>query len=211
MLKLRRCFRHVIPTPGNEAGQALLFVLIAVALLMSVPLAIATTTVNQLPETTRNLNWDAAYEAAQAGLNDYMQHLDSTPQYSLFNKANPDGNTAFTGWVQASTSPLEYYSYAPTNEVGEILLTVSGMAGGAPTAMRSGTVVRTFSFTVRATSSLNDVYWSNYETLDPNVTGGSGDQAYCATYYDEPFSQSYPSVAAGATLSRRELHHWQRT
>ena len=94
------------PQP-NEAGQALLFVLIAVALLMSIPLAIATTTVDQLPQTSRNLNCDAAYEAAQAGLNDYLQHLDPNEGYCVYNKSNPGtGNPAFCAWVQASTSPL---------------------------------------------------------------------------------------------------------
>src|SRR5579863_5129508 len=100
--------------PRGEGGQALLFVLAGLALLGTIPIAIATTTVDQLPQTTRNLNYEAAYEAAQAGLNDYLQHLDANEAYGLYSKTNPPtpANPALTGWVQASTVPLEYYSYA---------------------------------------------------------------------------------------------------
>jgi len=105
MLKLMaRHGRRFIVAGRHDAGQALLFVLIAVALLMSIPLAIATTTVDQFPQTTRNLNWNAAYEAAQAGLNDYLQRLDLNGSYSVYNASNPNGNSAFTTWVPASTT-----------------------------------------------------------------------------------------------------------
>jgi hypothetical protein len=168
-----RLWRRVIVARWDEDGQALLFVLIAVALLVSIPLAIATTTVNQLGETTRNLNYDAAYEAAQAGLNDYLQDLDNNGSYSIYNKSNQTSpaNAAFSGWVQASTTPLEYYSYAPTivPATGLISLEVSGKAGSG-----SGQVVRTFDYTVRPATSLDDIYWSNYETLDPALVPSDG-------------------------------------
>ena len=177
----------------GEGGQALLFVLAGLALLGTIPIAIATTTVNQLPETTRNLNFEAAYEAAQAGLNDYIQHLDANEAYGLYCKTGcqgTNGNAAFSGWVQASTSPLEYYTYAPSDTNGQISLEVSGKAGTGPTA-----VVRTFSYNLVPASSLDDVYWSNYETLDP-VLGAlpsrpSSGYQYCATRYGEPSSDSY--------------------
>jgi len=187
-----RRLRRLIWCRGHESGQALLFVLIAVTLLASIPIAIATTTIDQLPQTTRNLNYEAAYEAAQAGLNDYIQHLDANEAYGLFNKSNPGSpaNPAFTGWVQASTSPPEYYAYAPTNSNGLISLQVSGKAGTGSTA-----VVRTFTYAVQPDSSLDDVYWSNYETRDP-ILGAllpspPADYQYCATHYNEPSSDSY--------------------
>jgi hypothetical protein len=178
-----RTWRWVVAR-SNEAGQALLFVLIAVALLMSIPLAIATTTIDQLPQTTRNLNWDAAYEAAQAGLNDYLQKLDLNGGYSVYNKSNPDGNSAFSTWVQASTTPLEYYSYTPSivAATGLISLEVSGEAGAGATQ-----VVRTFDYTVRPDTSLDDIYWSNYETVDPAL---GSTYTNCNYYYGQ--SASYP-------------------
>jgi hypothetical protein len=159
-------------------------VLIAVALLMAIPLAVATTTVNQLPETTRNLNWDAAYEAAQAGLNDYMQHLDADASYTSYTQANPDpSNPAFTSWEQASTTPLEYYAYSPAVQAGGLIsLEVSGKAGSGTTAQ-----VRTFDYTIRPVSSLDYVYWSNYETIDPAIDSSVSN---CAWHYDQPSTNS---------------------
>jgi hypothetical protein len=181
-----RHVRRLVVEHTNDAGQALLLVLIAVALLMSIPLAIATTTVDQLPQTSRNLNWDAAYEAAQAGLNDYLQRLDLNGGYGVYNKSNntSPANTAFSGWVSASTTPAESYSYAPTvvPASGLISLEVSGKAGTG-----ADQVVRTFDYSVRPSTSLDDVYWSNYETVDPAL----GSSSSCAAYYSS--SSSPPS------------------
>jgi hypothetical protein len=173
---------RILTSGGEEAGQALLFVLIASALLISIPLAIATTTIDQLPQTTRNLNWDAAYEAAQAGLNDYLQDLDFNESYTIYNKSSPDGNLAFSSWVQASTTPPEYYSYTPSivSSPGLVSLEVSGKAGSG-----AGQVVRTFDYTVRPATSLNDIYWSNYETEDPNL---GSQYSGCDQYYQSSSS-----------------------
>jgi hypothetical protein len=177
-----RVVSRFLPGRHHEDGQALLFVMISLALLISIPIAIATTTINQLPETTRNLNWDAAYEAGQAGLNDYMQHVDASPSYTSFTQKAPDAsNPAFTSWVQASTSPLEYYAYSPIAQKGGLIaLEVSGKAGKGSTA-----VVRTFDYTVRPVSSLDYIYWSNYETIDPNIDNGVSN---CGYYYGQVWS-----------------------
>ena len=169
----------------HESGQALRFVLIAVTLLASIPIAIAATTVRQLPQTTRNLNYEAAYQAAQAGLNDYLQNLDGNGAYGIYTATNKDpGNPAMSGWVQASTSPPEYYSYLPYNNSGLISLDVSGKAGTG-----SGTVIRTFEYSVTPASTLDDVYWSNYETLDPLVAALSpsppSGYADCGVHYGQ--------------------------
>lgn len=185
-----RRIRRLIRAGADEAGQALLFVLIASALLISVPLAIATTTIDQLPQTTRNLNWDAAYEAAQAGLNDYLQDLDNNGSYTLYNKSNQTtpANAAFSGWVEASTTPPEYYSYAPSivPSTGLVSLEVSGEAGTG-----AGQVVRTFDYTVRPATSLDDIYWSNYETIDPAL---GSQYSSCDQYYQSGSSPSSTCV-----------------
>jgi hypothetical protein len=166
-------------------------VLIAVVLLGTIPVAMATNVFDQLPQTTRNLNYEGAYEAAQGGLNDYLQLLDANESYGLYCEGcdNGDaGNAAFSGWVQLSSSPLEYYTYAPTDTDGVISLQVSGKAGSGDTA-----IVRTFQYTIKPATTLDDVYWSNYETIDPDL--GSSYQ-YCATHYDEPSSDSYTNWAS---------------
>ena len=59
---------------------------------------------------------------------------------------------------------------------------MSGKAGTGATQ-----VVRTFNYTVRPDTSLDDVYWSNYETVDPAL-GGS--YTNCNYYYGQ--SAGYP-------------------
>ena len=167
MLKHWNLRRRTNGAHGREAGQALLLVLIAVVLLGTIPVALATNVFDQLPQTTRNLNYEGAYEAAQGGLNDYLQLLDGNESYGLYCStcANGNaGNAAFSSWVQLSTSPPEYYTYAPTDLNGLITLQVSGKAGTNATA-----IVRTFKYTIKPATSLSDVYWSNYETIDPGL------------------------------------------
>ena len=164
--RLRRWRRPLLPVKAGESGQALLLVMISLTLLIAVPIAVATTVSDQLPQTTRNLNWDAAYEAAQAGLNDYLQHLDA---------ASSDTGASQTTWLEDSTTPAEYYTYYPTTEVGGLIsLKVSGKGGSGADA-----VIRNFEYTIRPDSSLDYIYWSNYETIDPSIDNGvSG----CAVY-----------------------------
>lgn len=147
--------------PAAESGQAMLVVLAALALLATVPLVVVAATANQLPLTTYNLNWNAAYEAAQAGLSDYLQHLDANETYSQYNKSDPDGNTAFTGWqaVASTGDPPEYFEYSPSTSGGSLVLTVSGRAGRG-----SASVVRTFTYGLTPTSTLDDIYWTACES-----------------------------------------------
>jgi len=49
-------------------------------------------------------------------------------------------------------------------------------------------VVRTFNYSIRPATSLSDVYWTNYETLDPTLAN-----TQCATHYAEPSANSYPT------------------
>ena len=78
----------------------------------------------------------------------------------------------------------------PSDTNGQISLEVSGQAGTGRTQ-----VVRTFDYDLSPATSLDDVYWTNYETRDP-VLGAllpsppSGYQ-YCATRVGEPSSDSY--------------------
>lgn len=145
----------------DETGQAMLVVLAALALFAAVPLTVIATAANQLPLTTRNLYWNAAYEAGQAGLNNYVQQLDANESYVEYSKSNPDGNAAFTGWVQVAgtTNPPEYYEYATKVAKGGLQLTVSGKAG-----FGVAKVIRNFTWSLTPTSTLSDIYWTACES-----------------------------------------------
>lgn len=169
-----------------ETGQAMLIVVALIALISTVPIVVLSTATSQVFLSTQNLNWNAAYEAAEAGLNDYTQHLDAASlfaQYVTTDKGFTNCNyattpptdvandAAFCGWVQVAknsqTSPPEWYEYGlPSLSGGALTLTVTGKAGVGDQA-----VYRTFTFNVVPESSfLDNIYWSNYEMLDPTLT-----------------------------------------
>ncbi|HUY63078.1 MAG TPA: hypothetical protein VMV14_01015 [Acidimicrobiales bacterium] len=151
----------------------MLVVVAALGVLATVPLAVIATT-SQLPLTSQNLSWNSAYEAAQAGLDDYVQHLDANGTYAQYNKANTGGNAAFTGWVPVSGSQSEYFEYSPTTTGGALQLTVSGKAGSGLSQ-----VVRTFVYGLTPASTLDDVYWTACESS--SQCGASGTIVFIST------------------------------
>jgi hypothetical protein len=162
----------------------MLIVIAMIALISSVPIVVLSTAVSQLSLTNENLYWNAAYEAAEAGLNDYTQQLDASSGFAQWVNTNSSfsctysppalptdsaGDPAFCGWVpvgSTSSNPPEWYEYSlPSLAQGALTLTVSGKAGTGAHA-----VVRTFTYNVVPTSSfLDNIYWSNYETSDPTL------------------------------------------
>lgn len=176
--KLKRCSRGV-----DQGGQAMLIVLAALAVMGTIPLVVITTTANQLPLSTGNLYWNAAYEAAQAGLADYIQQLDANETYTQWSNGvtvctetnspvTPPDNLAFCGWESVPTTtpnPHEYFEYSePTVSKTGLAFTVSGKAGSGSLA-----VVRTFTYALNPHSTLDDIYWTSHEEIDPALGGGT--------------------------------------
>ena len=166
-----------------------------ITILASLPMIVLGTAGAQLVAGKENLYWNAAYEAAQAGLNDYVQNLDADETFAQWSSGYgysqyctapyPAGNSydaAFCGWVALNTTgvPLECYEYSlPSVSGGALTLTVSGEAvqGTQCTGWPSGQgVLRTFVYRLAPQNSfLDDIYWTNYESEDPLFPGCSGD------------------------------------
>lgn len=189
-MKVRGSLRH----SASQSGQAMLIVIAALALMATIPVVVITTTVNQLPLTTANLNWNSAYEAAQAGVNEYVQQLDANQNFAQWTQGrtvcnagvtlNPPNDQAFCGWVQVSNNPNEWYEFAlPSANSGSLTLIVSGKGGSPPRA-----VVRTFRYTLVPTSALDYTYWSNYESIDPALNSNDGLNCTQAYYPSSPQS-----------------------
>jgi hypothetical protein len=146
---------------GDEAGVAMIMVVLLSMVLLLVPLAISTAVVGQLPLARHDQDYASAIAAAQAGAQDYINRLNANTLYwqtSLANTAsntppNPsDGNKALTGWVEVSSlsplSLLEGYCYTVdqngsngtfvtdstiSSTQGIVSLTVYGYSGAAGT------------------------------------------------------------------------------
>lgn len=203
--------------PGAESGQAMLVVLAALALLATVPLVVVASTANQLPLTTHNLNWNAAYEAAQAGLSDYVQHLDANETYTQYGKTNADGNTAFTGWeaVAGTTTPPEYFEYTPSTSGGSLQLTVSGKAGKG-----TASVIRTFTYGITPTSTLDDIYWTACESsaacgASQQIVFDSNDVLNGPVFSDDDFdicgNPTFTSTVESANAGGLGSPYWKNT
>src|SRR5271167_2273720 len=90
-----------------ETGQVMLIVVAMIALISSVPIVVLSRAVSQLSLTNENLYWNGAYEAAEAGLNDYTQQLDAS--------------SGFAQWVNTNSSFSCTYSppALPTDSAGD--------------------------------------------------------------------------------------------
>jgi hypothetical protein len=196
----------------------MLIVLGALALMATVPLVVISTTVNQLPLTTSNLNWNAAYEAAQAGLNDYIQQVDANPSYLQWNvnhtgcTNNPPTNEAFCNLASSPTStsslntyPPEWYEYSVSNN-GSVLLTVSGKAGTGSRA-----VVRTFRYVIAPQATLDNIYWTSSEG---DVNFDSADTLYGPVFSNDDFnicgSPTFQASVSSADGRNEGTPYWQQ-
>jgi hypothetical protein len=178
-------------TANAESGQAVLLVVAMMAVALTVPGVVIASTIGQVPGTVENLNWNAAYEAAEAGLNDYIQQLDAAGSFTQWTSGRSvcpastsnANDAAFCGWVSVNPTsqsvPQEAYEYSlPSTKGGGLELTVSGKAG-SPGAY----VVRTFTYRIVPQNTfLDDIYWTNYETIDPNLQNGCSARYYSSSY-----------------------------
>ncbi len=105
------------PARRDESGIAMIVVIMVVMLLTLIPLAIFTQAVQQLPLARHDQDHESALHAAEAGVDDYLNRLNQNSNYWTYSATNPDpnGNGAFTGFVQVAgpgTSGLSF-RYTP--------------------------------------------------------------------------------------------------
>ena len=159
----------------DEAGLAMIVVMMVVMLLTLIPLAIFTQSLQQLPLARHDQDHEAALAAAESGVDDYLNRLNQNSNYWLYKASNlpPDGNQAFTSFVPVPgpTPNSETFRYTPdtttTPSSGTIYLTSTG---------KSRSVMRTVKVGIRREGFLDFLYLTNYEIVDPAL---SGDPSSC--------------------------------
>jgi hypothetical protein len=157
----------------DEAGLAMIVVMTVVMLLTFIPLAIFTQAIQQLPLARHDQDHEAALHAAEAGVDDYLNRLNQNSNYWLYNATNapPDGNQAFSTWVPVPgpNDNNESFRYTPdttkTGVSGTIYLTASG---------KSRNVLRTVKVGIRRQGFLDFLYLTDYEIVDPALSGDPG-------------------------------------
>jgi hypothetical protein len=178
----------------SEEGIAI----ITVILIGTVMLALVVTTLTYASSSERvarrDQDWNAALSAAEAGIDDYTTRLNNDSTYTQWSNtpnrpdtANPAMNGTFvTIPGQANEGTFKYSIDTSKFAVdGTISITSTG---------RIRNVNRTVRATLRRRTFLDYLYYTEYETKDPEAYG-SGDyytpaqaQTYCGDrhYYDSP-------------------------
>lgn len=169
---LSRRFHPRADGTRDEAGLAMIIVITVVMLMTLIPLAIFTQAVQQLPLARHDQDHEASLAAAEAGVDDYLNHLNQNQNYWVYNAGNPppDGNTAFTSWVAVPgpNNNNESFRYsvntAATAATGIVYLTSSG---------KSRNVIRTVKVGLRRQGFLDYLWLTDYEITDPALSGAS--------------------------------------
>jgi len=172
--------RFTEPTARDEAGLAMIIAISVVMLMTLIPLAIYSQAVQQLPLARHDQDHEAALAAAEAGVDDYLNHLAQNQNYWTYNSSNlpPDGNQAFTTWVPVPgpNNNNEYFRYnvnsSQTPATGIVYVTASGCAAVAG-ACKATSPVRTVRAGLRRQGFLDYLWLTDYEITDPVLSGAN--------------------------------------
>ncbi|MGO9877146.1 MAG: hypothetical protein ACLPVY_25490 [Acidimicrobiia bacterium] len=181
-------------TLRDESGIAMITVMAVVMILTFTTLAIFTQAVQQLPLARHDQDHESALAAAEAGVDDYLNHLNQNSNYWTYSATNlpPDGNQAFTSWVPVPgpDDNGETYRYDPnvtqTAVSGTIYLTSSGNSRG---------VIRTVKVGIRRQGFLDFLYLTDYEIVDPALSGNPTTCEYRAWQWNPNISNYGPDTS----------------
>ncbi len=174
------------PSHRRESGMAMITVLLALTVMMALAVAALDYGLGSQTASKRDASWQSALNAADAGIDNYIFHLNQDSGYNLYSASNPppDGNLAFNQYVAIPGGGTQgSYRYSvDTSNLG---------VDGTIVVTSTGKVVdrkRTVQATLRRRSFLDYLYFTDYETQDPaSYTGSpySANQAqvYCSKHY----------------------------
>ncbi|WP_432511095.1 pilus assembly PilX N-terminal domain-containing protein [Kineococcus sp. SYSU DK001] len=194
---------------GEDAGFAMITVVIALVMLMLVSTLVLTTVLRSQSFQRNQQDYDAALQAAQAGVDDYVQRLNTDRLYYKYDgrtsvdAANPamgkdvSGNPNWSPVPQSGAVQRGYFHY----EVNTETYTGKPAVGGAAAVAANGTMAitstgrvggesRTVVSTIRRSGFLDNLYYTQYETKDPFQYSPTGNPsqawatANCEKYYE---------------------------
>jgi hypothetical protein len=178
----------------NEAGFTMIAVVMGVTLVVALSLVAVAAVSGDLHLTSNDLNRKRAFEAAKAGVTDYLFHLQKETDYwTHCTKAQPEnnalneaGSTAKRRKVPGTPGTAEYaiellpaesqstYTQCNTENPGPSMLESSGLLKGTfrirSTGFSSDSKV-SLTATFKPATFLDYVYYTQRETLDPVTYG----------------------------------------
>ena len=174
MLRAYKARAARLGKPVTDSGIAMILSLAWGLIFMMLALGVVAS-VNQLTRASgAGDNYYSAYAAAQAGIDDYIARLQLNPIYW---QVTDSTNGAFTSYVKIPGSTTdEKYTYTAdtsiTGPTGQIILTVTGRAGNSQRRLRA---------ILRRASTIDYVFFSDYQTQDPYMPGAYGDLTTATT------------------------------
>ena len=117
-------------------GQSMMLVLSAMVVLLLIPTVLAALVIGEGPISSQQVSHSAAYNAAEAGVADFVNNIDENQSYLQYNAGFPPpnpapafgGNSGVGTWARVPGSNSECFFYVPnTNSYytsGTLSLTV---------------------------------------------------------------------------------------
>ncbi len=161
----------------DDGGYVLVVVMLSMILVLTLITGVMSYAVGSRDLSARDQDWNAALAAAEAGLDDYLFHLNQDSSYWHGNNVTTPascastgeappapGNPAFTTWVpipgEVSDASFRYSVLCRPQQTGNGSVTLAATG-------RVGTVTRTVSATLRRRNFLDYLYFTDFETKDP--------------------------------------------
>jgi Tfp pilus assembly protein PilX len=178
----------------NEAGFTMIAVVLGITLVMALSLVAVAAVSGDLHLTRNDLDRKQAFEAAKAGVTDYLFHLQKETDYWTHcteakpetNAINQVGSTAKRRKVPGNPGTAEYaiellpaegqtqYTQCSTTNPGPSMLEPSGLLKGTfriRSTGFSGSSTVSITATFKPATFLDYVYYTQRETLDPVTYG----------------------------------------
>ncbi|GAB3675091.1 hypothetical protein [Angustibacter aerolatus] len=187
LIELRR---RVAGTGRDDEGIALLSVMGSMLMLTLFLLATLSFTLQNLKPSRNGQDGVTALAAAQAGIDDYVSRLNTTPGYwrlgnvDATNQALPNGRLGNYAGIKVPGADTQTTTYKY-----QVLSNGSDVASQGVVRLRStgtkGSQSRTLTASLAPNGFLNYIYHTNFETLDPLLFTGNGDarRSTCAQYW----------------------------
>ncbi len=162
-----------------DDGMALVITMLILFIVVVLITVIASDGIAALPVARTSQNYQAALQAADSGVEDFINRLDNNTTYyaTTSDPTNPalENGSSWTTWATVpGTSSNEWYRYvinaSTTAQTGVVNLTVTGAAGQYPTAGNKFSL-RTIRVAVMLQGFTSFLYYTNYEIESPNISG----------------------------------------
>jgi hypothetical protein len=135
--------------------------------------------ISALPIARNSQNYQAALQAADSGVEDFINRLDNNTTYyattsDLTNPALENGSSWTTWAAVPGTTVNEWYRYvindSQTTRSGVVYLTVTGAAGQNPATSGAQYSLRTIKVAINLNGFTSFLYYTNYEIVSPAIS-----------------------------------------